>query len=951
MSRLQPASIWAVWFGWFLPGSLLLAQISIEGVEDQEVYRDQVSFRVLAEAGFDYTVLLNGEPKPADVLVEIKDAEYYQLFVERRNTSTGAEESELVQFIVRDSNRRNSEWGLSPWVPYAPVDSAAAEFSGAELKIVTPREYPQGMEIPVIALVEDSIGNRVGVIGDIKAQEFPDHSIRILRGVGSGFLPPASTAGQISYTAKIQTIEATKQISLEDTTNWTEVSGNLSATANWGEDARIHITGDLTVAAGATLTIGAGGVIKIAPDVEITVDGKIVVEGTPERPAVFTPESRDAPWGGFLFLDSAARADLTGAIFTGSGADSDWFSGKGYSTHRENQALFLLDDEVRVNLTDCYIIHNEGQIGHGDDAFLTMTRCLIQRCVTTGQFNGGSVVMNHCALVEFPAWDAPFEDEDNDGIYLTRGSHVFTKCLIGWALDDGIDAGSGDGGSVEMTGCWIESCYHEGMAWSSDDGKRIPTLRDCVLLNCGQGIECGFGEPEVDADHCLSTANLVGSRFGDNYDWTYNGFLKVTNSLLLHNKRNIWGRNWADWTERLSQMDLHDNFLSEADPLHLNNTVWDPSLHADRLAPFLPAPDDKVGVGIAATTAGQKDLSQIPNGIPLRLSTFSTKTVSVEYTLESEAGSLGSGILEFFAGETVKAIPLQIPDPEEYRYIRVALSNPVNAEVTGGNTVDFVGTATLIPTNSLWKYLDIGEDQETAWRALDFIDSSWPEGRAELGFGDNDEETVINGGPSNDRYRTTYFRHAFQVDDPGMYSTLVINLRRDDGAVVYLNGEEVFRSNMPEDEEIFFSTFAETSNISETAFNTKEVGADKLRRDKNVIAVEVHQASTDSSDLSFELELTARFALLPASPLFVRGDANGDGFLDISDPIKILFVLFLGFRTDCEDALDVNDDSSLNITDVTYLLEYLFLRGEALPHPFPEAGEDLTDDGLTCRRS
>ena len=42
--------------------------------------------------------------------------------------------------------------------------------------------------------------------------------------------------------------------------------------------------------------------------------------------------------------------------------------------------------------------------------------------------------------------------------------------------------------------------------------------------------------------HCLSTANLVVARFGDNYDWTYNGFLKVRDSLLLFNHRDIWGR-------------------------------------------------------------------------------------------------------------------------------------------------------------------------------------------------------------------------------------------------------------------------------------------------------------------------------------------------------------------------------------------------------------------------
>ena len=52
------------------------------------------------------------------------------------------------------------------------------------------------------------------------------------------------------------------------------------------------------------------------------------------------------------------------------------------------------------------------------------------------------------------------------------------------------------------------------MAWSS--GPRDADVRDSVVLNCGQGIECGYGDPDVDADHCLCTTNVVGARFGDN---------------------------------------------------------------------------------------------------------------------------------------------------------------------------------------------------------------------------------------------------------------------------------------------------------------------------------------------------------------------------------------------------------------------------------------------------
>ena len=62
------------------------------------------------------------------------------------------------------------------------------KFAGATLTIVTPAQYPTGLEIPVIARVEDAIGNRVGVNGTVTAAGFQNHPLQLLRGVGSVFL-------------------------------------------------------------------------------------------------------------------------------------------------------------------------------------------------------------------------------------------------------------------------------------------------------------------------------------------------------------------------------------------------------------------------------------------------------------------------------------------------------------------------------------------------------------------------------------------------------------------------------------------------------------------------------------------------------------------------------------------------------------------------------------------
>jgi hypothetical protein len=90
-------------------------------------------------------------------------------------------------------------------------------------------------------------------------------------------------------------------------------------------------------------------------------------------------------------------------------------------------------------------------------------------------------------------------------------------------------------------------------------------------------------------------------------------------------------------------------------------------------------------------------------------------------------------------------------------------------------------------------------------------------------------------------------------------------------------------------------------------------------------------------------------------PSFIRGDANGDGKVDLSDAVCTLSRLFLGTGSCqsvlCEDALDTNDDGKIDVSDPVYLLDFLFLGGPEPPAPFLVPGKDLTDDALGCGNS
>ena len=110
---------------------------------------------------------------------------------------------------------------------------------------------------------------------------------------------------------------------------------------------------------------------------------------------------------------------------------------------------------------------------------------------------------------------------------------------------------------------------------------------------------------------------------------------------------------------------------------------------------------------------------------------------------------------------------------------------------------------------------------------------------------------MIGFGPSStSKYVTTYFRQAFNATNG--FTSLSLRLRRDDGAVVYLNGIEVARSNMPTGT-ISSSTLAPSTmnGTNETTFFTIPISG-QLYQGKNVLAVEVHQAARTSSDLVFD---------------------------------------------------------------------------------------------------
>jgi hypothetical protein len=863
----------------FIPQGV--AQISVSGVSNRSIYTDQATFQIAPQTGFTYVATLNGAAVAVGSSVVVERMDHYELVVTATPTAGGTPVSEMIQFIVRDADRGSPETGLIKWVPYPPIPSAQGEFAGATLDLIAPAAFPAGMHLPVIARITDPQGHARRVNGTVTFPNSDLASFRLVRGAGYG-QATTTNRGTFNLRAAIGSLIQERPVSMI-TPAWTSVSGTLPAVTSWTDDSRISVTGNLTIPAGGLLEVEAGTIIRLLPGVNILNSGRIVLRGTRQAPIVLTATNRVAPevhthaWGGFIMRTPGAEVTAEYTIFTGSGAATSFDFNPGAS-HRSEQALFLVHGGAQLSLTNCFAVNHAGQIGNGYNSTVTFDHCLIQRAITTGEYEGGAVTVNHSSLQEFPSiddvYDAEIADSDYDGIYFTEGTHVLLNSFIGFAKDDSIDAGSGGPGTVVVSNCWVESTLHEALAWSGE-GRRTWTY-DTILLNNGQGIECGWStgqdSPLCRAERLLSLGNSVGARYGDNYTGTSGlglktGFLWITNSLILHNYRDVWGRVWDDtWNYRVGRMDIRSNYLTTVNTNHPDNEVWNPAEHASALEPYLRVSvANGVGVGLAVWSSTQPR-TQITNGVPVRLSSYTTQAVSVDYAVSGAAGLIRSGTLTFAPGEMVKWIP-GLPAPAaSIEAVRVTLSNATGGELTGLHEAWYFNlpgppqapSTRLIARGSTWKYLDTGVDAGTAWRQPAFDDTAWPSGPSELGFGDNDETTVVRGtNAAGQRILTTYFRHAFTVANKAAYNTVGIQLWRDDAGVVYLNGAEVYRSpNLPAPPApILFNTLA--TSTGEDTLDTATVSANALVDGLNVAAVEIHQQSSTSSDMSFDFELTA----------------------------------------------------------------------------------------------
>ncbi len=855
----------------FAPG--VRAQIGVSNLVDKSSsYNDRVTFFITNAPGNTYLALLNGQPIAVGTAVTIDKPDFYELFMWRTNTGTLVVDTQYVRFIVQASDRVGTEAGLPRQTPWPVIQSSPSEFAGTHLRVMTPRNFPTNYGVPVVAWVLGDDDHAVRGNGLLSA---PGHaSIQLKRGVGSGFLASNLPPGTLNYAAQLGGIATIKTIDIEASTTWTTVSGTLSGNIVWPTNSRIHVTGPTIILAGSSLTVSEGTVVRVNGGVEITNQGTITINGTFDNPVVFMAAT-ETPWGGFVQHANNTSFTATGAIFTGSGLEPCWYSNSergcntglsGQGSHRTEQPLISMNGaNCSIVMTDCAAISLAGQFSHsaGSGPYtIRLTRFLLQRATSGGQYDNATMIVNDSALIEIPSDSVVFEDEDHDALYLASGAYAFTNMLIGWTKDDGIDSGGGGYGPLTYQSCWFEATFHEGNSLS---GYKNVLARDTVYYGVGQGIEDGYDSPTGRVDHCLFTANQTGVRWGDNYTggYVYNGYMLATNCISIYNHRDLFGFNFAanGWTNS-DHLSAGSNWITTPTRFYPNNSLWNPANDGWRLGAFGGVGRVGVGFGNRGTS-----LSGFPDGIPVGLSRFCTNQVAVDYALDGTDGTHITGTLVFPAGLTRNYIPA----PTNVNgVLRVGLANAVNADVTGASSLLFQNLppetnappVVLSPLASQWKYLDDATDQGTAWRAPSFNDSTWSNGVGRLGVGSDPAPLgtpVRRFVPGSTTVQVTnfYFRRAIVVSNATNFANMQMRYQRDDGCIVYLNGVQMFTNNMGQPPYTANSFAASTISGAPAllTFWTNTIAATNFISGTNVIAVEVHQSTATSSDIAWEMEL------------------------------------------------------------------------------------------------
>ncbi len=183
--------------------------------------------------------------------------------------------------------------------------------------------------------------------------------------------------------------------------------------------------------------------------------------------------------------------------------------------------------------------------------------------------------------------------------------------------------------------------------------------------------------------------------------------------------------------------------------------------------------------------------------------------------------------------------------------ITLKTSAPAGYKFLGWTTKNTTAEKSIFNTKNTWKFNDTDNLDGKNWKSSTYDDSSWKTGRSPIGYGKSD----VTSSTSQNKL-TYYLRKTFSLaTDPKSSDVFTLNYTIDDGMVVYINGQEAGRYNMPGGY-VSYNTPASSYAQDNPDTGSMELPASLFKKGDNVIAVEIHNNSTSSSDILWEASLT-----------------------------------------------------------------------------------------------
>ena len=194
--------------------------------------------------------------------------------------------------------------------------------------------------------------------------------------------------------------------------------------------------------------------------------------------------------------------------------------------------------------------------------------------------------------------------------------------------------------------------------------------------------------------------------------------------------------------------------------------------------------------------------------------------------------------------------------------VTIEADAPAGYVFKGWSSADETVRTGIFERNTTWKYYDKGSLDGTSWKAMGYNDATWATGSAPLGYASagstvaNDVKTTLNyGGNANSKYPTYYFRKTIALPSaPTSADKFYLNYTIDDGFVIYVNGVEAGRYNMPSGTPTF-NTYASSYAPNNPDAGELEISGSYFKKGENVIAVEVHNNSANSTDIEWAATL------------------------------------------------------------------------------------------------